>query len=146
MIVQYLYLLKYQWAVEIYYAVTCYYTEEILKKIEEYNPTYEEKDKLENFIKRCKYNEGFIFTNFEKKKSLIIIGKTTSAAEFQNTVDHEKGHLAMHIAQYYEMDVFSEEFQYLQGEIGKQMFRYCRHLLCEECRKKIINYGNAEFE
>ena len=69
---QSLYLLKYQWEVEIYYAVTCYYTEEILKKLEEYNPTYEEKDKLENFIKRCKYNEGFIFTNFEKKKSLII--------------------------------------------------------------------------
>ena len=40
-------------------------------------------------------NIGFTYTNYSKKSTVVIIGLTTSAAEFQNTFDHEKGHVAI---------------------------------------------------
>ena len=89
-------------------------------------------------LKEYKENEGYIFTNIYADRSLIIIGPTTSAEDFQDTFDHEKGHLAMHIAIARDIDPFSEEFQYLNGVIGKQMFRAGKMFLCEHCRTKLL--------
>ena len=66
----------------------------------------------------------------------------TSASEFQNTFDHEKGHLAMHIANALNIDLLGEEFQYLTGEIGQKMFLVARRFLCDHCR---VQLDNASF-
>lgn len=67
----------------------------------------------------------------------MVIGITETPEEFQSTFDHEKGHLAMHIAETDNMDIFGEEFQYLTGEIGKQLFPVAKKFMCEHCRVKI---------
>ena len=41
----------------------------------------------------------------------------------------------MHISGQDGIDVFSEEFEYLVGEIGEQMFYVAKNFLCEHCRK-----------
>ena len=82
-------------------------------------------------------NTGLTFSNFNHRYSVVVIGLTTSAAEFQNTFDHEKGHLAMHIAKALEIDLYGEEFQYLTGEIGQKMFLVARRFLCDNCRQKL---------
>lgn len=66
------------------------------------------------------------------------MGITDSSDEFQNTYDHEKGHLAMHICSALGIDPFSEEYQYLTGEIGKNMFKVAKKFLCDHCRKYIL--------
>lgn len=68
---------------------------------------------------------------------MIVIGLTSSTSEFQNTFDHEKGHLAMHICETDNIDPFSEEYQYLTGEIGQAMFRVAKNFLCVHCRVKL---------
>jgi hypothetical protein len=40
----------------------------------------------------------------------------------------------MHIAETDGMDIFGEEFQYLTGEIGKQMFPVAKKFMCDHCR------------
>ena len=70
-------------------------------------------------------------------RSLIVIGPSSSAEEFLDTWDHEKGHLAMHISISENIGPFSEEYQYLTGEIGRQMFSVAKKFLCNECRKKL---------
>lgn len=85
------------------------------------------------------YNTGFTFTDNTTRQSLVVIGLTTCPAEFQNTFDHEKGHLSMHIAQYYNLDPYGEDVQYLTGTIGKAMFPIAKNFLCKHCYDKLRN-------
>ena len=65
----------------------------------------------------------------------MVIGLTTSSEEFQNTLDHEKGHLVMHIAEAYNIDPYGEEYQYLSGEVGQKLFKVAKRFLCDHCRR-----------
>lgn len=137
MIIQEIYLPEYRWKIKVYYAVDAYYSEDILEELIEYNPTVEEYHRIMESMYNYEYNTGFTFTDFTNQKSLVVIGLTTSPSEFQNTFDHEKGHLAMHIAQYYNINPFSERYQYLTGDIGKKLFKVARKFLCSHCKKEL---------
>lgn len=138
MIIQTIYLPRYKWTITVYYAVDGYYSEQILEELERYNPSEFEYNQIKGLMENYEYNTGFTFTNYDEKESLVVIGLTTSPAEFQDTFDHEKGHLAMHIAQYYEISPYGEKYQYLVGDIGKKLFPVARRFLCEHCRKELF--------
>ena len=99
MIVQNIYLKDWDWCATIYYAVDSYYADDILDDLSAVGCTPEELEKVEAQIKGNEYNTGFTYSNFQHRCSIVVIGLTTSAEQFQNTFDHEKGHLAMHIAE-----------------------------------------------
>lgn len=119
----------------IFYAVDTYYMDEILDELENIGCNY--TDEIEEDLTERPYNNGLTYTNMKRRVSLIVIGLTESPEQFQNTYDHEKGHLAMHIAEEDNIDVFGEEFQYLSGEIGQKMFPVARRFMCEHCRKEL---------
>ena len=120
----------------VYYAVDTYYMDEILEELEMIGCTY--ADEIEEDLTQHPYNNGLTYSNMRRRVSLVVIGLTETPDEFQNTYDHEKGHLAMHIAEEDQMDVFGEEFQYLAGEIGKQTFPIAKRFMCEHCRKDLM--------
>lgn len=128
----------------IYYAVTSYHVDEILDQLENTDCREEELVEIEDLLLHNQYNIGFTYSNFRNKCSVIVIGLTSSPDEFQNTFDHEKGHLAMHICSAYEIDPFGEEYQYLTGEIGQKMFKIARRFLCEHCRNSLISEKEAK--
>ena len=72
---------------------------------------------------------GFTYTNFKKKQSIVGIGKSTSSAQFLNTVTHEAKHLQSHICRYYNIEEDSEEAAYLIGYIVQQMFAAFRKFI-----------------
>ena len=116
----------------VFYAVDTYYMDEILDELENIGCRY--TDEIEEDLTVNPYNNGLTYSNMKARVSLVVIGLTETPDEFQNTYDHEKGHLAMHIAEADDIDVFGEEFQYLTGEIGKQTFSVARRFMCEHCR------------
>lgn len=74
---------------------------------------------------------GLTFTSFERRASVMVISRTTGPEQFQNTFDHEKGHLARHICLADGIDPYGEEAQYLAGDIGQRMFRTAKKYICE---------------
>jgi len=138
MIIQDIYLEPYDWTIRVYYAVDEYYIINILIDLIDLECDEDVFFKVKSLMETHKKNVGFTYTNADKRKSLILIGITTDASEFQNTYDHEKGHLAMHISNALGINPFSEEYQYLTGEIGKQMFKEAQKLLCDDCRKHLV--------
>ena len=136
MIRQDVYLERWDWYVIVYYAVDTYYMDEILEELEMIGCTY--ADEIEEDLTQHPYNNGLTYSNMRRRVSIVVIGLTETPDEFQNTYDHEKGHLAMHIAEEDRMDVFGEEFQYLAGEIGKQTFPIAKRFMCEHCRKDLM--------
>ena len=137
MIIQNIYLDKWDWEVTVFYAVTTYYLDEILYKLEEIGCSDRKLKEIEDSLSTEQYNIGLTYSNVKDRCSVIVIGLTSSAAEFQNTFDHEKGHLAMHICQTDNIDPFSEKFQYLTGEIGRSMFPVAKNFLCVHCRVRL---------
>lgn len=100
--------------------------------------SWSELVKAENLLRSNQYNIGITYSNFKHKCSIVVIGLTTSAEEFQNTFDHEKGHLAMHISSALKIKPYGEEYQYLTGEIGQSMFKIAKRFLCDDCRQKLV--------
>lgn len=133
MIKQNIYLKDWNWVGSIYYIDSSYCAEDILEELELIGCDKKDLIKVNDLLDS--HNTGFTYSNFLDKCSVMVIGLTTTPAEFQNTFDHEKVHLAIHIAQALNINVFSEEFGYLIGDIGQQMFPVAKKFLCEHCRK-----------
>ena len=138
MIVQDIYLEEYDWTVRVYYAVHEYFISNILIDLLDIDCDEESFFKIKRLMETGKNNIGFTYTNTEMRASLMLIGKTDSSGEFQDTFDHEKGHLAMHISSALDINPFSESYQYLTGEIGKRMFKVAKKFLCDHCRQYIL--------
>lgn len=66
-------------------------------------------------------NQGFTYTDTTKRKSIIVIGNTTSREQFLNTVVHEAKHVQSAICDYYNVDEDSEDAAYLIGYIVMKM-------------------------
>lgn len=135
MIIQDFVLKDYDWYVKIYYITNSYPIDDIYKDLVSVGTDEDEMEDIIKSMKDNKFNEGSIHTNTYLRKSILIIGPTTSAEQFNDTLDHEKGHLAMHICIADNIDPFSEEYQYLTGEISRNVYRAAKKLLCEHCRE-----------
>lgn len=135
MIIQDIYLGDWDWTVKVFYAVDTYYVDKILGELECVGCSEETLKRAKESLKGT--NTGMTYSNLKYRYSIMVIGITTSPAEFQNTWDHEKGHLAMHIGESLGIDVFGEEYEYLTGEIGQQMFPIAKQFLCEHCRCRL---------
>lgn len=132
--IQDFYLKDWDWSVRVYYFVDEFYFDMIsndLMFIGCSNPDNTIGKMLDSLP-----NSGLTFSSPDRC-SIIVIGETTSAKEFQSTLDHEKGHLGIHIALFNDIDFISEEYQYLAGEIGKQMYPVARYFLCDHCYNDI---------
>lgn len=137
MIVQDIYLPKYDWHCKVFYAVTGYWTEDILQELKMIGCSGKKYRTARENLRSERLNTGLTYSNARIRESLMVIAKTSSADEFAHSYDHEKGHLAMHIASAYDIDPYGEEFQYLSGDISKRMFPVAKKFMCECCRKKL---------
>lgn len=81
---------------------------------------------------------GLTYSNAELRQTIMLIGRTTTAAQFQNSLDQEKGHLCRHISQAFGIDPYGEDAEYLAGYVGQRMFEVAEMFLCDTCREKRI--------
>lgn len=78
-------------------------------------------------------NEGFTYANSVMKEALVVIGPTTSGAEFQDTFSHEIHHLAVAIAKSLGIDLESETPAYVSGDSTRELADVVCLLGCEKC-------------
>lgn len=137
MIVQNIYLPEYDWHCKVFYSVTTYWVEDILHDLKQIGCSGNKYKRASDNLRSSRLNTGLTYSNAKMGESVMVIAKTSSADEFAHSYDHEKGHLAKHIALAYDIDPYGEEFQYMSGDIAKKMFPIAKKFMCECCRKKI---------
>lgn len=81
-------------------------------------------------------NEGFTYSALGSRFSLMLISKTTSAAETMNTIVHEVRHLTDDIAKAENIPLTGEEVAYLSGDVSAAIFKHTKKLFCDCCRKQ----------
>ena len=74
-------------------------------------------------------NSGFTATDYSKRLSVLVIGHTTSRAEFLNTIVHEAKHVQSNICRYYRVSEDSEDAAYLIGYLVMKMYSVFSRLL-----------------
>ena len=143
---QIVYLDNYDWLIKVFYLVEDPFIEGILGELDSIDCEPEAFYRAAEMLENDEFNTGFTYTDEEKHVTFLVIGKTTSADEFFNTFIHEIGHAATHIAEYVGIPSYSEELQYLQGEIALQMFQEAKEFLCDHCRMNFYNYGKMKIK
>lgn len=137
MIRQDVYIERYDWVVHAYFAVTTYYTQEIMDKLWELGCDTKTALTAYRNLNKGDLNTGLCYSNYRRRESVLVVAKTTTSAQFLNSMMHELCHLQSHIAKVYNLSPTGEEVAYLTGNIIMQMYPHIRHLLCECCRKEI---------
>lgn len=128
---------QWDWRVRVFYVVDLIPIDFIIEELYGIGCSEEDVQSAIYVLDSGYDNRGITFSNDRKRESIIVIGETTCPAQFSNSFDHEKLHLAMHIAQIDDIDPFSEELAYLVGEIGLQTFPVAKRFLCEHCREEM---------
>ena len=128
---------NWNWRVRVFYVVDFIPIDFIIEELKGIGCTQQDIDSAINVLDSGNDNRGITFSNSEERESIIVIGETSCPAQFSNSFDHEKLHLAMHIANVEDIDPFGEELAYLIGEIGLQTFPVAKRFLCEHCREEM---------
>lgn len=128
---------NWDWFVRVFYVVDFIPIDFIIEELKGIGCNQQDIDSAIEVLDSDDDNRGITFSNSEDRESIIVIGETSCPAQFSNSFDHEKLHLAMHIAKVENIDPFGEELAYLIGEIGFQTFPIAKRFLCEHCREEM---------
>lgn len=129
MVRQWIDLPKWKWMVIVYYDAGPADADEIGDSLKRLGCSGKMLSRALLKLRAGRFNEGLTYTNEDLGSSIVVIGRTDSPAEFWNTLIHEQGHVAQHIAMAYGYDCFGEEIQYVSGELSKKMFSVARLLM-----------------
>ena len=122
------------WEIYAYFAVSKYMTEEIMDRLWEIGCDGDTALQAYRNLVGGNLNTGLCYSNYRQRKSVMVIAKTSSAAEFLNSLHHELCHLTAHIGRVFDLDPVGEDIAYLSGEISMAMYPKIGRLLCKECR------------
>lgn len=133
---QVIYLHDYDWLIKIFYVTDKLNPDIILNELDQIDCPTEIFYSAAELLESPETNLGLTFSDTQKHVTFIIIGQTDCAKEFLGTYIHEIGHAASHIFEYYNLNPYAEEYQYLVGEIAMESFNYAKEFLCDSCRNK----------
>ena len=125
-----------RWHVYFFFCPDGYDEEAILDKMYDIDASDYYLLKASRKMKSAIPNEGFTFANGDSKEAVVVIGPTTSGAEFQNTLVHEIHHLAVAIASELGIDLEAETPAYIAGDAAKELSGAICSLGCEHCREQ----------
>lgn len=119
MIVQEIYINKYDWTIIIFWFPRKGYLDELIDVLIEADATNKIINKILEVISDI--NTGFTFTNYEQKLCIVGISNASSTGELLNTTVHESKHIQSAICSYYDIDEKGEAAAYLIGELAKEI-------------------------
>ena len=137
MIVQDFELPEYGWSVRVYYAVTTYWAERIIRDLVRIGCHDTELRRAYDNLLRGDLNTGITYSNTAAGETVMVISLTSTPAQFLNSWLHEMRHLSRHIERACGISPYGEEAAYLAGDIGQRMFPVARKFICEHCRKRL---------
>lgn len=123
MIVQEFYIPDYDWEVRVYYAVDCYYTDRIIADLQRVGCRGLDLVNAYKNMRACNLNTGITYSNIRNRETVMVIALTSSPEEFQNSFDHEKGHLCRHISRAFASTRTGKRRSILVGMWGRRCFR-----------------------
>ena len=125
---------KYGWTVYAYYVVTKPNAEEILENLVGIGCAGENLHNAYVNLTTGALNSGLTYSNSGRRETVMVFADTSCAKQFQQSYQHEIGHLKDHITQAFGISPHGEELQYIGDDIVDATWEIAKDLLCEHCR------------
>ena len=125
-----------RWYIDFLFATSGYDIEGVIECLRDAYAPRRIIEQAEKLMLSCKYNCGFTYANPIRRMAVVLIGPTTSGAEFQDTFVHEVRHLADNIAKSIGYELDSEVPAYLSGDTARALADVVCRLGCDSCRKE----------
>ena len=123
-----------KWVADFLFATKKYDIEGVLACLYDAGAPNWIMDDAERLMSEENYNTGFTYANPRNKRAVVVVGPTTSGAEYIDTLTHEIHHLAVAIATDLGIDLESESPAYLAGDSARALAEVVCELGCEHCR------------
>lgn len=120
---------KYDWMVWAYFAKTTYYADEVMENLLRIGVSGEDVHTAYLNLRNKAVDTGLTYSNYATRESVMVVGLSSSPAEFLNSFVHELGHLTAQIGEALGLDVMGEEIRYLGGGLAREMYPYIRPFL-----------------
>lgn len=126
---------KYDWTVQLFYAVTCYQIDWILRALESIECPQQIQEQVEKNLLARNIDTGFTYSNKKIGKSVLVVGLHSSPAQFLNSFEHELRHLVDDISDTYGLNTGGEEVAYLTGDLNSTLWKDVHRFICCQCRQ-----------
>lgn len=90
--------------------------------------------KVSENVSAGRIDEGFCFSNPRIRRTVVGVGKTSTASEFLDTTIHEIVHVTQDIAHTDGIEPWGEDFAYLAGDISRCVSDIVCEMSCPHCR------------
>lgn len=112
-----------------YFAKTTYYADEVMENLLRIGVSGEDVHTAYLNLRNKAVDTGLTYSNYATRESVMVVGLSSSPAEFLNSFVHELGHLTAQIGEALGLDVMGEEIRYLGGGLAREMYPYIRPFL-----------------
>ena len=131
-----------RWVIDFLFCVGKYDVEGVLACLYDAGAPEYIMDRAEDLMLNCDHDCGFTYSNSqtlhyvnrETHRAVVMIGPTTSGAEFLDTFVHELHHLGVVIATELGVDLAGEGPAYLVGDAARELADVVCELGCPHCR------------
>ena len=127
-----------KWVVDFVFATKSYDIDGALSCLYDAGAPRWVMTEAEELMSEGNKNTGFTYANPAKRRAVIVIGPTTSGAEFANTISHELYHLAVAISSELGIDLEGEAPAYLLGDTLQSLVSIVCELGCDKCNHKKV--------
>lgn len=124
-----------RWVVDFLFQPGGYDIEGVLGVLYDTGASKDIMEEAEDLMRSCKENCGFTFANRYSRRAVVLIGPTSSGAEFLDTFTHEVRHLADAIAKSIGYKLDSEGPAYMTGDTVRELADIVCRLGCDKCRR-----------
>lgn len=124
-----------RWEVDFYFAVDGYDIRRILNRLDNIGAPEGVIMEAYEKMRRGLPNEGFTWSDETDYRSVVVVGPSTRGGEFLDSLVHELGHLADHIAIALGIDLDSEQSKYILGDTAREFIDVVCRLGCSRCHE-----------
>ena len=127
-----------RWTAVFLFATKRYDIEGVLACLYDFGASRKVMREAEDFMLQGRFNQGFTFSNPKEHCAVVLIGPTTSGAEFLNTLAHEIDHLSAQIAYNRGKSLRGEAPAYIAGDSTRALAEIICELGCDHCRPEKV--------
>lgn len=131
-----IYVPQHRWTFRVYIAVTCYWSEEILGHLWRLGAPLEVMASATQNLACGNLDNGLTYASPGERETLMVVARTTTAAEMFNSVVHEIDHATMFTFPLLGITPGTEEAAYFKGGLGRDIFPMVQPYLCDHCRQE----------
>ena len=124
---------KYAWNLSVYFAVTCYHTDDIVSSLLRIDCPEAIVRRVAANLEKREMDTGFTYSNKPRRETVMVVGLHSSAPEFLNSFEHELRHLVDDMADALFLEP-KEEVAYLTGELNAILWKDIHQFVCCKCK------------